>query len=71
MDKNELAAIRRARGLSQMELAARTGIHPATISRLEHSRIFPYRSWRQRLAMALKCKGEDIFGPINDEPTSR
>jgi len=48
-----LKAERLKRNLSQHKLAALAGIHPATLSRIETGRVYPYPGWRRRLAEAL------------------
>ena len=52
---------RERRGWSQAELARRTGIHPATISRLESGKLFAYSGWRRRLGRALQVPGDALF----------
>ena len=57
LDGHRLRDLRRQRGLSQEQLAARAGISPATVARLERQPAAPCRSRTLgRLAVAL---GED------------
>ena len=64
-----LSAERQRRGWSQAELARRTGIHPATISRLEAGKQFAYSGWRRRLAQALGVPGDELFEEVSDAVT--
>ncbi|HAA81540.1 MAG TPA: XRE family transcriptional regulator [Thermoanaerobacter sp.] len=55
------------RGISQTKLAAITGIHPATLSKIENGRIYPYGGWRMKLAAALGWpieKAEELFEEV-------
>lgn len=45
-------------GLSQSELARRTGMHPSTVSLIVRGRMVPYESQLARIASALAWKGE-------------
>jgi len=61
----KVTALRQARerlGISQTQLAMRTGIHPSTISRLEAGKAFAYPGWRSRLARALETSPDELFG---------
>ena len=62
----KVSPLRQARerlGISQTQLAMRTGIHPSTISRLEAGKVFAYPGWRGRLARALETTTDELFGP--------
>ncbi len=52
--------LRTQRGLSQVELARRSRIHPADISRIEGGRLVPYRPQVRRLARALGVPVEEL-----------
>jgi transcriptional regulator with XRE-family HTH domain len=58
---------RKRRGLSQAALSRLTGIHPAVISQLEASRVYPYAGWKRRLSEALGVAGDELFERIDDE----
>lgn len=62
-----LADMRRARGLSQMKMAERTGIAQADISRHEQGHGNPTLSTLERLGAALGCRVEIRFVPEEDE----
>jgi len=49
---------RQSRGWSQAELAFRSRIHPAVISRLERGVLPPYRGWKEKIAAALDWPAE-------------
>lgn len=62
----KVSPLRQARerlGISQTQLAMRTGIHPSTISRLEAGKLFAYPGHRARLARALQVSEDKLFGP--------
>lgn len=59
-----LAAIRKSLGMSQAELARRTGIHPATISALEHGRIYPWPKYRRLISRELKMSADKLFEEV-------
>lgn len=58
---------RKRRGWSQMEVCLKTGIHPATLSRLERQQMAVYPGWKQRLAEAFGIPGDELF-EVADEP---
>lgn len=59
--KNEhLRAMRKRRGLTQEDLAARTGIAVETISRLENDRECPRSSTVRVLCLALEATPEEL-----------
>ncbi len=41
------------KGISQVKLSMLAGLDPATLSRLESGRLYPYPAWQRRLAEAL------------------
>jgi len=61
-----LREIRKARGITQEELAAKSGVDQATISNLEVERV-KNPSWQivARLARALDVSPDDLF-PVRD-----
>lgn len=61
-----LAQYRKAAGLTQAELSARTGLSRAAVSRLENGIHRPRLSTRCLLAHALKCRPEQLFGEADD-----
>jgi len=56
-----LTVERKRRGLSQAQLSRIADIHPATLSRLEAGKAFPYEGWRRRLERALGVSGDELF----------
>jgi transcriptional regulator with XRE-family HTH domain len=69
MMKNRMRELREYRRLSQAKLAAVTGIHPATISRIEGGVIAPTLEQAEKLAAALGTRETFLFpGP---PPTPR
>ena len=58
---NALKEIRTKAGLSQLDLAKKTNIAPAEISRIENGWLYPYPGWRKRLAKALKVSEGELF----------
>lgn len=58
---------RKRKGLTQFELARRTGIHPANLSRLERGIWPPTSGWKRRIAKALDWpldKADDLFEEV-------
>lgn len=62
MIKNRLRVVRKARGVSQEELAARIGVKKASISKYETGRVPINETRANELAAALDCAPEEIFG---------
>jgi putative transcriptional regulator len=65
---NALAERRRDAGLSQEDLATRTGVSRQTINAIERGRFEPRLTLAFRLAETFSCQIEDLFGP-HDEPS--
>lgn len=63
---NRLREERLLRGLTQLELAKRTDIHPVEISRIERGVVKPYPGWRKRLAAALNVPEYELFPEADD-----
>lgn len=63
-----LWVVRKARGLTQRELAERARISHIQISRYENGRRTPQRASAERIARVLRVEPEVIF-PRNQEPT--
>lgn len=62
---SRLREARKRRGLTQFELAKRTGIHPTDIGKVEAGIILkPFPGWRKRLAQALGLSEEELFGEV-------
>jgi transcriptional regulator with XRE-family HTH domain len=64
--KNNLAHLRRQRGLTQARLCVLTGLHPSTVSRIETGVIKGGSSIRRRIARALKVELVEVF-PISGD----
>lgn len=61
---------RQKQGLSQEKLGFRAEVSPATISRIECGKIYPYPGWRRRLAKALGWPEErvdELFEEIRED----
>jgi len=61
-ETNRLRELRLERGLSQTELARRTGIGRPGLWRIETSRARPTRTSRSLIAAALELDEADVFG---------
>lgn len=61
MSTNKLREIRESKGISQLQLAAKTKISPGAISNIENYKIYPYPGWRKRISEALNVPEEKIF----------
>ncbi|MEW5954701.1 MAG: helix-turn-helix transcriptional regulator [Bacillota bacterium] len=55
---------REQRGWSKSELARRTGIGLTEICRIESGKIYPYRGWRKKIAIALEAPEEKLFPEV-------
>ena len=64
LGKNNLRAIRKARGLSQTQLSMFSRVHQPDISRIESGRIKPWPAAMIRLANVLGAELSDIFPEI-------
>jgi transcriptional regulator with XRE-family HTH domain len=63
---------REKQGLSQQKMGYRAEICPATISRIERGKIYPYPGWRKRLAKALgwpEEQADKLFEEVTEEAT--
>jgi len=58
---NRIRETREKKGISQFELARRTGLHPSTISKVERGVWMPFPGWRRRIAEALEVGENEIF----------
>ena len=59
--KNKLKEFRRAKGLTQKQLADMVGSSKNTISSIETSQFCPTAYLAALLCVALECKFEDLF----------
>ena len=59
--RNRLRELRKAAGLSQVELAARTGVSQSTISQLENDAIELDVPWMRALSRELGCRPVDLL----------
>jgi transcriptional regulator with XRE-family HTH domain len=60
---NNLKSFRLYKGINQYGLARITGVHQSRISLIENGYIVATVSEKERLAKALDCLPEEIFGP--------
>lgn len=69
-----LAHLRKAKGLTQADLADRAGLSPAAISSIESGRHLARADTRRRLCKALGVpysRHEELFGPMASWPSRR
>lgn len=58
------------RNIPQQKLAEMAGLSQATLSRLEHGKLYPYPNWKKRLGNALGVNPESLFQEVKcDEET--
>lgn len=62
-----LVNVRRAKGVSQVQLAAMVGQHPSAICRYEHDRHEPLLSTAVAIADALGCTVDELIGRDEDD----
>lgn len=65
--KNRMKSLRRERGWSQSELAARVGVSRNSIVSIENGRFDPSLPLAFELARAFETRIEDIFQPGSNE----
>ena len=65
---NRLQRIRTEQGLTQGELARRSGITRQAVSSIEANTYLPTTAVALRLAAALQCRVEDLFSLAEAEP---
>ena len=63
--KNQIADIRKDKGLTQIELAVRCNISQQSISKIEKGVITPSLAVALQLSQVLNCKVEDLFKDIS------
>lgn len=61
---------REARGWSRSELARRSRMNPADVSRIESGRFVPYPTQLRKLARALHWPADTAGELLNNKPTS-
>lgn len=59
--ENRIAEARKARGITQKELARRLKVKPSTVSRLERKDTKPRLDTLKKVAKALKCSVHDLI----------
>jgi len=64
---NRVREMRDARGLSQTALCAAVGLTRQSVHAIESGRALPAVDVALRLARALECRVEDLFGGVEDE----
>ncbi len=63
--ENQLKAERKRQGLTQLELAKQTDIHPIEISKIERGAVRAYPGWRKRISAALGVSEEILFPGVD------
>jgi len=66
MNVLNLRRIRKARGLSLTQVTVKTGIDPASLSRIERGIIPCGPGWRHRIAEAFELPEEELFMEVED-----
>lgn len=66
-DGNRIADARKAKGVTQQELADRLGIHSVTMSKLERGKMQLTTKWINRIAEALGVDAGEIWTPTSYE----
>lgn len=63
--KNQVAEIRKDKGLTQIELAEKCNISQQSISKIEKGIIDPSLAVALQLSQVLNCKVDDLFKDIS------
>ena len=71
IDADCLQGIRQKAGLTQLELAVKAGLTPATISRLEHGHQSPTLATAEALSKALEIGLAELLGVVIHARPSR
>lgn len=58
---NNIAEIRKKKGLTVRQLEYKTGISKSTLSRLENNEMKLYLELLEKIARALNCNVQDLF----------
>lgn len=66
-----ITALRRRAGFSQCELAARLGVSQAAVAKLEKPGSYPNASKLPKIADALECSIDELFGRSPPSPLSK
>lgn len=64
--RNRLRELRKAAGLSQVELAERTGVSQSAISQIENDVIAMDTAWMRAFARELRCEPVDLLSDIDN-----
>lgn len=59
--RNRLRELRKAAGLSQVQLAERTGVSQSAISQIENDAIAMDTAWMRAFARELRCEAADLL----------
>lgn len=65
----KMKQLRLRKGISQFELARRTGIHPSNLSRIERGVLPAYKNWATKIARALGWpveKADELFQKVEE-----
>lgn len=55
------------RGWSQTYVSVQTGVHPATLSRLERGQVPPWPAYRRKLAELFDMDADELFQEVPDD----
>ncbi len=67
MEKNRIKVLRKAHGMTQVELAEKLGITQGTIQKLENDQIEFSTNWMRRLAEVLEVEPYELL-PLDMQP---
>lgn len=67
MENNRIKAIRKERGLTQVELAEKLGVAQGTIQKLENDQIEFSTSWMRKISEALEVEPFELL-PLDMQP---
>ncbi|MEW6183051.1 MAG: helix-turn-helix transcriptional regulator [Bacillota bacterium] len=62
-----LKLLRVLSGMTQKQLAAKTGISAPAISSIERGYMRPYPAWRKRLSAVFEVQEEVLFAEVKDD----
>jgi len=69
--KNRLKEVRFNRGIKQLNLALKTGINPAIISKIENNWFQPTKKQAEKLSQVLRVPPEWLFPELGDQTETK